>query len=406
MNAAALRAIVCCLGLMAYASSSPAQEKYGPGVSDTEIKIGQTNTYSGPASSYGTIGKVEAAYINKINAAGGVNGRKINFISLDDAYSPPKAVEQVRKLVDQDNVLALMGIMGTPSNLAVAKYVNNNGVPQLLSATGSPKLNDPHTYPWTTVFYLPQEVEGRLLGQWLLKEKPRAKIGVLYQNDDFGKGYLTGLKVALGEAASKMIVQEESYQLSDPTVDSQLLVLKAAGIDTIYIAAAPKFAAQALRKISELGWNVERIITGASSSMRTVLQPAGLEAAKGVLATLYIKNPDDPMWANDQATKDYLAFMKEWAPNEPASESFAVMGYSVGQMMVELLRRCGDNLTRENLLSVATNIKGYQLPMFIPGLEINVTPNDRVAMKQARLGKFSGTGWEFVSDVVSIRQDQ
>jgi branched-chain amino acid transport system substrate-binding protein len=383
-----------------------AQESYGPGVSDTEIKIGQTNTYSGPASSYGIIGKVEAAYINKINAAGGVNGRKINFISLDDAYSPPKAVEQVRKLVDQDNVLALMGIMGTPSNLAVAKYVNNNRVPQLLSATGSPKLNDPHTYPWTTVFYLPQEVEGRLLGQWLLKEKPQAKIGVLYQNDDFGKGYLTGLKTALGEAASKMIVQEESYQLSDPTVDSQLLVLKAAGIDTIYIAAAPKFAAQALRKINELGWNVERIITGASSSMRTVLQPAGLEAAKGVLATLYIKNPDDPMWANDQATKDYLAFMKEWAPNEPPSESFAVMGYSVAQMMVEILRRCGDNLTGENLLSVATNIKGYQLPMFIPGLEINVSPNDRVAMKQARLGKFNGAGWEFVSDVVSIRYDQ
>lgn len=405
MNVASFKAIVCCLGLICYGTPASAQKSYGPGVSDTEIKIGQTNTYSGPASSYGIIGKVEAAYIDKINAAGGVNGRKITFISLDDAYSPPKAVEQVRKLVDQDNVLALVGIMGTPSNLAVARYLNNNKVPQLLSASGSAKLMDAHTYPWTTVFYLPQEVEGRLLGQWLVTERSQARIGVLYQNDDFGRGYLTGLKAALGEAASKMIVKEESYQLSDPTADSQLLMLKAANIDTIYIAAAPKFAAQALRKINELGWSVERIITGASSSTRTVLQPAGLDASKGVLATLYIKSPDDPMWADDQATKDYLAFMKEWAPNEPSTESLAVMGYSVAQTMVELLRRCGDNLTRENLLSVATSIKGYQLPMFIPGIVINVSPTDRVAMKQARLGKFNGVGWDFVSDVVS-RQEQ
>src|SRR6202789_583537 len=346
--------------VLALALATPqayAQKKYDPGATDTEIKIGQTLPFSGPAPAYATIGKAQAAYFNMINAQGGVNGRKINLIQYDDAYSPPKAVEQVRKLVESDEVLLTFQIIGPPSNAAVQKYLNVKKVPQLFAATGASKFTDPKNFPWTLGFNPNYFVEGRIYGQYILKEYPNAKIGVLYQNDDLGKDYLNGIKAGLGDKAATMIVAEASYEVADPTVDSQILKLKAAGADVLFSASTPKFAAQAIKKNAELGWKPVHILDINATSVGAVMQPAGLEASKGVISVNYGKDPLDRTWKDDAGMKRYFDFMPKYFPDGDKNSSFNTYGYGTAQLLVYVLKQCGDDLTRENVLKQATNIK-------------------------------------------------
>jgi len=383
------------------ASLSPvgaAEKKYGPGVTDTEIKLGQTMPYSGPVSSLARFGRVEAAYLRKINASGGVNGRRVTLVSLDDAFAPAKAAEQTRKLVESDGVLAIVGSVGTPSNLAVAKYLNSKAVPQILLLASTPKLDDPENLPWTTTFMMPQPVETRIYAEYLLKTKPDAKIAVIYQNDDLGKGNLAGFKAALGSRASTMVVAEAAYDIMDPTVDSQIVALKASGADTLFHASNARFAAQAIRKAHELGWKVQHVLLSGVSGIAAVMRPAGLAASTGAVTALWMKSSEDPMWEADAGMREYRAFMKEWAPNEEVEDS--VFPYSTAQIIVEILKNCGDDLSRENLIRQATNIRGVQLPLFLPGLTINVTPTNRVAWRKARMARFDGTRWVLLDDVI------
>ena len=383
------------------ASLSPvgaAEKKYGPGVTDTEIKLGQTMPYSGPVSSLARFGRVEAAYLRKINASGGVNGRRVTLVSLDDAFAPAKAAEQTRKLVESDGVLAIVGSVGTPSNLAVAKYLNSKAVPQILLLASTPKLDDPENLPWTTTFMMPQPVETRIYAEYLLKTKPDAKIAVIYQNDDLGKGNLAGFKAALGSRASTMVVAEAAYDIMDPTVDSQIVALKASGADTLFHASNARFAAQAIRKAHELGWKAQHVLLSGVSGIAAVMRPAGLAASTGAVTALWMKSSEDPMWEADAGMREYRAFMKEWAPNEEVEDS--VFPYSTAQIIVEILKNCGDDLSRENLIRQATNIRGVQLPLFLPGLTINVTPTNRVAWRKARMARFDGTRWVLLDDVI------
>jgi branched-chain amino acid transport system substrate-binding protein len=383
------------------ASLSPvgaAEKKYGPGVTDTEIKLGQTMPYSGPVSSLARFGRVEAAYLRKINATGGVNGRQVTLVSLDDAFAPAKAAEQTRKLVESDGVLAIVGSVGTPSNLAVAKYLNSKAVPQILLLASTPKLDDPENLPWTTTFMMPQPVETRIYAEYLLKTKPDAKISVIYQNDDLGKGNLAGFKAALGSRASTMVVAEAAYDIMDPTVDSQIVALKASGADTLFHASNARFAAQAIRKAHELGWKVQHVLLSGVSGIAAVMRPAGLAASTGAVTAFWLKSSEDPMWEADAGMREYRAFMKEWAPNEEVEDS--VFPYSTAQIIVEILKNCGDDLSRENLIRQATNIRGVQLPLFLPGLTINVTPTNRVAWRKARMARFDGTRWVLLDDVI------
>jgi branched-chain amino acid transport system substrate-binding protein len=383
------------------ASLSPvgaAEKKYGPGVTDTEIKLGQTMPYSGPVSSLARFGRVEAAYLRKINASGGVNGRRVTLVSLDDAFAPAKAAEQTRKLVESDGVLAIVGSVGTPSNLAVAKYLNSKAVPQILLLASTPKLDDPENLPWTTTFMMPQPVETRIYAEYLLKTKPDAKIAVIYQNDDLGKGNLAGFKAALGSRASTMVVAEAAYDIMDPTVDSQIVALKASGADTLFHASNARFAAQAIRKAHELGWKVQHVLLSGVSGIAAVMRPAGLAASTGAVTALWMKSSEDPMWEADAGMREYRAFMKEWAPNEEVEDS--VFPYSTAQIIVEILKNCGDDLSRENLIRQATNMRGVQLPLFLPGLTINVTPANRIAWRKARMARFDGTRWVLLDDVI------
>jgi len=383
------------------ASLSPvgaAEKKYGPGVTDTEIKLGQTMPYSGPVSSLARFGRVEAAYLRKINASGGVNGRRVTLVSLDDAFAPAKAAEQTRKLVESDGVLAIVGSVGTPSNLAVAKYLNSKAVPQILLLASTPKLDDPENLPWTTTFMMPQPVETRIYAEYLLKTKPDAKIAVIYQNDDLGKGNLAGFKAALGSRASTMVVAEAAYDIMDPTVDSQIVALKASGADTLFHASNARFAAQAIRKAHELGWKAQHVLLSGVSGIAAVMRPAGLAASTGAVTALWMKSSEDPMWEADAGMREYRAFMKEWAPNEEVEDS--VFPYATAQIIVEILKNCGDDLSRENLIRQATNIRGVQLPLFLPGLTINVTPTNRVAWRKARMARFDGTRWVLLDDVI------
>ena len=383
------------------ASLSPvgaAEKKYGPVVTDTEIKLGQTMPYSGPVSSLARFGRVEAAYLRKINASGGVNGRRVTLVSLDDAFAPAKAAEQTRKLVESDGVLAIVGSVGTPSNLAVAKYLNSKAVPQILLLASTPKLDDPENLPWTTTFMMPQPVETRIYAEYLLKTKPDAKIAVIYQNDDLGKGNLAGFKAALGSRASTMVVAEAAYDIMDPTVDSQIVALKASGADTLFHASNARFAAQAIRKAHELGWKVQHVLLSGVSGIAAVMRPAGLAASTGAVTALWMKSSEDPMWEADAGMREYRAFMKEWAPNEEVEDS--VFPYSTAQIIVEILKNCGDDLSRENLIRQATNIRGVQLPLFLPGLTINVTPTNRIAWRKARMARFDGTRWVLLDDVI------
>src|ERR1700723_712506 len=369
------------------ASSAYAQKKYDTGATDTEIKIGQTVPFSGPASAYSSIGKTQLAYFNMINEQGGVNGRKINLIQYDDSYSPPKAVEQVRKLVESDEVLLMFQMIGTPSNAAVQKYLNTKKVPQLFAATGASRFTDPKNYPWTLGFNPSYFVEGRIYGQYILKQYPAAKVGVLYQNDDLGRDYLNGIKSGLGDKAATMIVAEASYEVSDPTVDSQILKLKSAGADVLFSASTPKFAAQAIKKNAELGWKPVHILDINATSVGAVMQPAGLEASKGVISVNYGKDPSDPTWKDDPGMKRYFDFMAKYFPDGDKNSNFNTYGYSTAQLMAHLLKQCGDDLTRENVMKQATNLKNVEVDLALPGIVGNTTPNDYRAKQQLEMIK-------------------
>ncbi len=392
--------------LLLAAQPAAAEKKYGPGVSDTEIKLGQTTPYSGPASSFGATSRAIGNYFKMINASGGVNGRKINLISLDDAYSPPKTVEQTRKLVEGEEVLAIAGTLGTPGNLAIARYLNGKKVPQLLAMSGSAKLNDPEKLPWTTTFYASQTIESQIYARYVLKTKPNARIAVLYQNDDYGKGYFNAFKEGLGEKASTMIVAEASYDITYPTIDSELVRLANSGADTVFYASTPKFTAQAIRKAHEIKWKPLQMVITASSQIDATLKPAGLEASTGLLTSLWQKVPNDPIWANDKSMREFLAFMKEWAAGEAGDIFLSATGYSWAQTMVEILKNCGDDLTRENLLKQATNLKGFHPSLFIDGVNLSTSPTDRIPWRQARMARFTGTSWEPFDEIIAIEDDK
>ena len=381
-------------------SSAYAQKKYDTGATDTEIKIGQTNPFSGPASAYATIGKTQAAYIKMINDQGGVNGRKINLIQYDDAYSPPKAVEQVRKLVESDEVLLTFQLLGTPSNAAVQKYLNSKKVPQLFAATGASRFTDPKNFPWTMGFNPNYFVEGRIYGQYILKEHPNAKIGILYQNDDLGKDYLNGIKAGLGDKAAKMVVAEASYEVSDPTINSQILKIKDAGADLFFSATTPKQAAQAIKKIHELNWKPVHILDINATSVGAVMKPAGLEASKGVISVNYGKDPLDPTWKDDAGMKKYFEFMAKYYPDGDKDSSFNAYGYSTTQLLIHVLKACGDNLTRENVMKQATSLKDVALDLSLPGIFANTSPTDYRVNKQLQMMKFNGERWELFGPIL------
>jgi ABC-type branched-subunit amino acid transport system substrate-binding protein len=382
------------------ASASSARADNAPGVTDTEIKIGQTMPYSGPASAYGVIGRTEAAYFKMINDQGGINGRKINLIQYDDAYSPPKAVEQVRKLVESDEVLLTFQIIGTPSNAAVQKYLNAKKVPQLFAATGASKFTDPKNFPWTMGFNPNYFVEGRIYGQYILKNYPNAKVGILYQNDDLGKDYLNGIKAGLGDKAATMIVAEASYEVSDPTIDSQILKLKSAGTDLFFSASTPKFAAQAIKKNFELDWHPVHILDINATSVGATMQPAGLEASKGVISVNYGKDPLDPSWKDDAGMKKYFDFMAKYYPEGDKNSIFNTYGYSTSQMLVQVLKQCGDDLTRENVMKQATSLKNVVIDLALPGVVGNTSPTDYRLNKQLQMMKFNGERWELFGPIL------
>jgi branched-chain amino acid transport system substrate-binding protein len=386
--------------VMALAGSpSAAQKKYGPGVSDSEIKIGNIMPYSGPASAYGEIGKSEAAYFRKVNAEGGVNGRKINFISYDDAYSPPKTVEQARKLVESDEVLLIFQSLGTAHNTAIQRYMNSKKVPQLFVATGATKWNDPQHFPWTMGWQPSYQSEAHIYAQYLIKTHPQGKIGVLYQNDDYGKDYLKGLKDRLG---GKMpIVAEAPYETSDATVDSQIINLKASGADIVFNVATPKFAAQAIKKIAELGWKPVHLLNNVSNSVGSVLKPAGFDNAKGVLSTAYFKDPTDPTWKDDPAYKEWSAFMDKYYPDGDKTSNFTVYGYVAAQTLVAVLKQSGDNLTRDNVMKQAASLKNLELGMLLPGMTINTGPNEFAPIKQMQMEQFNGERFELFGPIMS-----
>lgn len=383
----------------AMSSGALAQKKYDTGATDTEIKIGSIMPYSGPASAYGIIGKTQAAYFNKINAEGGINGRKINFISYDDAYSPPKAVEQTRKLVESDEVLLVFGALGTPSNSAIQKYMNAKKTPQLFLATGATKWNDPKAFPWTMGWLPSYQSEGRIYAKYLLKEKPGAKIAVLYQNDDFGKDYLKGLQDGLGDKKSN-IVAEESYELSEPTVDSHIVKLKSLNADVLVIFTTPKFGAQTIKKVGELGWKPTMIIANVSASTATVMKPAGFDNAQGVISAAYAKDSTDPQWNDDPGMKEFKAFLAKYVPEANVADSSALTGYNMAQTMAAVLKQCGDDLTRANVMKQAASIKDLQQGGLLPGIRINTSPTDFSPIEQLQLMRFKGERWELFGGVV------
>ncbi len=388
------------LALALSVSAANAQKKYDPGASDTEIKVGQTVPFSGPASAYASIGKTQAAYMKMINDQGGVNGRKINLIQYDDAYSPPKAVEQARKLVESDEVLLTFQIVGTPSNAAVQKYLNSKKVPQLFAATGASKFTDPKNFPWTMGFNPNYFVEGRIYGQYILKNHPNAKVGILYQNDDLGKDYLNGIKAGLGDKAASMVVAEASYEVSDPTVNSQILKIKDAGADLFFSATTPKQAAQAIKKIAELGWKPVQIVDINATSVGAVMKPAGLEAAKGVISVNYGKDPLDPTWKDDAGMKKYFEFMAKYYPEGDKDSNFNTYGYSTAQLLIHVLKECGDNLTRENVMKQAASLKNVQLDLSLPGIVANTSPTDYRVNKQLQMMRFNGERWELFGPIL------
>lgn len=404
MNSKSLLAATCAVVSLAFAGPCWSEAKnYGPGVTDTEVKIGQTMPYSGPASSFAAIGRATEAYFKKVNAGGGVNGRKINLISLDDAYSPPKAVEQTRKLVESEEVLAIMGTFGSPSNFAIQKYLNNKKVPSLFLNTGADRVSDPQNYPWSMGWQPNNHAKGVIYAKYLLKERPDSKVAILFQNDDFGRDYVKGFRDGLGAKAS-MIVKELSYEISEPTADSQIVILKASGADVFVNISTPKFAAQAIKKLAEIKWDVLHLLSDAAGSIASTLIPAGLENSKGVISVAFRKDPNDPAWANDPGMKEYLAFLKEYMPDANPAETYYVFGYATAQTFVHVLEKCGDDLTRENLMKQAANIKDLELPMLLPGIKLNTTPTRYTPMTQEQLVQFDGTRWVAIGDLVDAEK--
>jgi len=377
-----------------------AQKKYDTGATDTEIKIGNIMPYSGPASSYGLIGKTEAAYFNMINDQGGVNGRKINFISYDDGYSPPKAVEQVRKLVESDEVLVVFNSLGTPSNTAFQKYLNAKKVPQLFVATGASKWNDPKHFPWTMGWQPSYQVEAQIYAKYLMKEKPDAKIAVLYQNDDFGKDYQKGFREALGAKAS-MIITEESYEISEPTVDSHIVKLKSLNPDVVVSFVTPKIAAQTIKKIGELGWKPLHLVSNVSISVGAVMQPAGFDNAQGVLSADYRKDGLDPQWKDDPGMKKWAAFVDKYMPGSDRSDNSLLYGYGAAQTLVKVLEMCGDDLTRANVMKQAASLKDFVPDTLLPGISLNTSATDYAPIAQLRMIRFKGDKWELFGDVIN-----
>ena len=382
------------------ASAVRAEKKYDPGASDTEIKIGNIMPYSGPASSYSVIGKTEAAYFNKINDEGGINGRKINFISYDDAYSPPKTIEQARKLVESDEVLLIFQSLGTPSNSAIQKYMNSKKVPQLFVATGATKWGDPRNFPWTMGWQPNYQSEGRIYAKYILDHFPDAKIAVFWQNDDAGRDQVKGLRDGLGDRAN-MVIADKSYEVSDPNIDSQIVTLHDSGADTFFSWAAPKGSAQAIRKVGELGWKPRFFLANVSASVAGVLKPAGLQNAKDIISTAYLKDPTDPAWKDDPGVKTWQAFMDQYYPNGDKLDLNNVYGYAAAQTMVQVLKQCGDDLTRENIMKQAANLKNFSSDVMLPGIKINTSPDDFFPIEQMQLMKFDGAAWHLFGDVIT-----
>jgi branched-chain amino acid transport system substrate-binding protein len=391
--------VVSTLLLAGHTVPSLAGEKlYGPGVTDTEIQIGQTVPYSGPASAFSSYGRVMTGYFQMLNEKGGINGRKVHLISLDNAFSPPKAIEQTRKLVDDEGVLAEVGTVGTVPNVAVQKYLNQNRVPQVFISAGGRRFNDPQNFPWTVPFYPPFEMEGATFGKFILKRMPNAKIAVLYQNDDYGKDNLNGLKSALDADTNAKIIAAASYELSYPTVDSEVLNLKASGADTLIYFTTPKFAAQAIKKVNELNWKPVQFLASPVNSIQVVLMPAGLENVQGAYTTQFTKQASDPAWAEDPEVRDYIAFMKKWAPNDSPNDFIALSGYVNAQAIAKGLKRCGDNLTRENLLTQATSFNGERVGMLLPGIELTNSKENYAPYRSLRMAVFEKTSWKLLDE--------
>jgi branched-chain amino acid transport system substrate-binding protein len=398
---ARLAAILVAALLTVPASVAQAGDKhYAPGVTDTEIKIGQTMPYSGAASAWGADGLAEIAYFNMLNDRGGVNGRKIRLISLDDAYSPAKTVEQTRKLVEQDEVAFIFSPLGTSTNTAIQRYLNDRKVPQLFVATGASKWADPKHFPWTMGWQPSYATEARIYGRYILEHKPDAKIAVLYQNDDYGKDYVSGLKDGLGDRYAKMVVGEASYEVTDPTVDSQIVSLQATGADVFVDIAGPKFAAQAIRKAYDIGWRPLHFLNTVGSAVGAVLQPAGLEKSVGIVTARYYKDPSDPQWLDDPAFQEWLAWMRKYNPDANVNDYYNVLGYNLAMTLVHVLQQCGDDLSRENIMRQAADIHDLTLPMLLPGIAINTSATDFRALKQMRLVRFDGRVWQAFSDLI------
>jgi branched-chain amino acid transport system substrate-binding protein len=391
--------LVAFAAITALASVYAADKKYGPGVTDTEIKLGQTMPYSGPASAYGTIGKSEAAFFEMLNQQGGVNGRKIRLISLDDGYSPPRTVEQTRRLVEEEEVLAVFSPLGTAPNSSTHKYLNAKKVPQLLLHSSANKWNDPGAFPWSMSWPPNAQTETQVFGKYLLQAKPQAKIAVLYQNDDYGKDLLKGLREALGAKAEQMVVATASYEVTDATIDSQIVSLHASGADTLFEFTTPRFGAQAIRKVYDIGWKPLQFVPFPASSVGAVLTPAGLEKSTGLITSGFVKDPADPRWKTDPAFQEWVAFMKKYYPDGDLTDQLNVWGYMTAQVMVQILKQCGDDLTRENVMKQAANLKNLDLPLYLPGIKNNTSPTDYRVIRQMYLMRFDGKKWVAFGDL-------
>jgi branched-chain amino acid transport system substrate-binding protein len=387
--------------LAASGSGALAQKKYDVGATDSEIKIGNIMPYSGPASAYGVIGKTEEAYFRKINAEGGINGRKINFVSYDDGYSPPKTVEQARKLVESDEVLLIFNSLGTAMNSAIQKYMNAKKIPQLFVATGATKWNDPKEFPWTMGWQPNYQSETQIYAKYILKEYPNAKIAVMYQNDDYGKDYLKGLKDGLGAKAASMIVAEESYETSEPTIDTHIVKLKSTNADVFINVASPKFAAQAIKKMAEVQWKPVHFLNNVSGSIGGVITPAGPENAQGIISSAYLKDPTDPQWKNDAGMKAWNEFLDKYFPEANRTDASVIYGYTVTQTLVHVLKQCGDNLTRENVMKQAASVTDLELGGLLPGIKVNTSATDFAPLSQLQLMRFKGDTWERFGDIIS-----
>ncbi len=386
--------------LLIAAGANAAEKKYGPGVTDTEIKIGQTMPYSGPASAYGSVGLAEIAYIKMLNEQGGVNGRKINFVSLDDGYSPPRTVEQTRRLVEDEQVFAIVGSLGTAANSSIHRYMNQKKVPHVFLSTGATKWGDPEHFPWTMGWQPNYQTEGRIYAKYILANLPDAKIAILYQNDDYGKDYVKGFKDGLGDRADKLVIVEASYEVTAPTIDSQIVTLRSSGADVFFNVTTPKFAAQAIRKVYDIGWRPVHFVNSVGSSTGAVMKPAGFERTQGIISAHYQKDATDSRWKDDAGMQQYLAFMKQRLPYADTADGGTYSGFNIAVTLVHVLKQCGDDLSRENFMKQAASIKDLELPMLLPGIKVNTSPSNYFPISQMQLVRFEGDGWVLFGDVL------